>query len=101
MNNSKIENYQNDWDRIQKVKDNLFKDLRIDSLINLRDTSKSEITKEKIQNIITNIGEAMNCVNDDLDDLQEELYNLEMEEHTKDWNAQEWSEYHMSCNNID
>ncbi|WP_279222083.1 hypothetical protein [Clostridium rectalis] len=32
---------------------------------------------------------------------EEDLHDLEMKEYTKDWTAQEWAEYHMSCNNID
>ncbi|EQC1535467.1 hypothetical protein [Clostridium botulinum] len=101
MKNNKIENYQNDWDRIQIIKNNLFKDVDIDDLINLRDTTKSEVTKNKIQNIINDIGNMMNGINDSLDDLQEDLHDLEMKEYTKDWTIQDYTEYHMSCNNID
>lgn len=100
MSNNIIK-YENDWDKIQEVKNNLFKDVNINNLTNLRDTAESKVTKDKIQNIINDIGNMMNSINDSLDDLQEELHDTEMKEYTKDWTAQEWAEYHMSCNNID
>ncbi|EKS4345197.1 hypothetical protein QB607_003201 [Clostridium botulinum] len=96
-----ITKYENDWDKIQEVKNNLFKDVRMDSITNLRNTAESEVVKVKIQNIINDIGNMMNSINDSLDDLQEELHDLEMKEYTKDWTAQEWAEYYLSCNNID
>ncbi|WP_125154489.1 hypothetical protein [Clostridium rectalis] len=69
MNNN-IEGYHKDWNKIQEVKSNLFKGIKIDSLINLRDTAESEVTKNKIQNIIHDIGNMMNGISDSLDDLQ-------------------------------
>lgn len=92
---------QNDWDKIQKVKNNLFKDVNINNLIKLRDTVESDNISMKIQEMINIISDAMNTVNDELERLQKYLHDLEMKEYTKDWTAQEWAEYHMSCNNID
>ena len=46
-------------------------------------------------------GEQWNMVYDEIRDLEEKIHDLEFWQDAQDWDAQDWTQYNLACNNID
>lgn len=46
-------------------------------------------------------GEQWNAVYDEISKLEEKIDDAEFWRDAQDWDAQDWTQYHLACNNID